>query len=711
MKAFQAFLVALLLAQPVAAEPSPSVPHILYGSSYYSEYLPAEVGPERVATDAELMRKAGVRVVRMGESSWGTFEPADGRFDFGWMDRAIATFAAAGIKVVIGTPTYSMPAWLSHAHPELLAKPLGGGAVGYGMRQNMNYDDPTFRRYAERIVTRIVERYRDNPAVIGWQLDNETGPNGAANDGVFDAFVGRLKTKFGTPEALDRAWLLNYWGQSIHDWSDMPRPDFTVSPSYKLEWNRFQRTRVTSYLAWQAALVRRLRRPDQMVVHDFASAMRGDVDEFAVAPLLDVVGINVYHATQDRMDGQWQAMTGDYARSLKGDNFFVMETSAQTIGWNAQGQFPPYDGQLRLDVYANVASGANMLLYWHWNSLHAGLETYWKGVLGHDLKPGRAYEEVRRTGQELARLGGSVANLRMRNEVAILYSADSSTALSLMPYRAEGGGEWRPEQTTGYGSTLRQMHRSLYDADVGADFVSADDPDLDLTRYRLVLIPSLYVADDKLLRKIEAYVHGGGHALATLKSGFANEASAVRAQLAPGPLARVAGVTYQEFSTLEKPLPLRGDPFAVGPGNTVASWAEFLTLGTAKALAWYDDPNLGRWPAITRNRFGSGALVYEGTAVSDAIQYQVVRGLLRESGVAADVPARPAAVRTRAALGRDGRLVRFFLNFSAETQRLPYSHPAGRSLLSGRPVSAGAALVLPPWDVEIVREDALAVNH
>ncbi|MET0309110.1 MAG: beta-galactosidase [Sphingomonas sp.] len=704
MKFRAASLIALLFAQPAMAQPSASVPQILYGSSYYSEYMPADQGPDRIATDVALMRKAGINVVRMGESSWGTFEPADGKFDFAWMDKAVAAFGAAGIKVILGTPTYSMPPWLYRAHPELLARPLGGAPVGYGMRQNMNYDDPLFRRYAERIVTRLVERYRDNPAVIGWQLDNETGPNSAANDDIFQAFVGHLKARFGTPEALDRAWLLNYWGQAIHDWDDMPRPDFSVSPSYKLEWNRFQRTRVTGYLAWQAALVRKLRRPDQIVLHDFASAMRGDVDEFAVAPLLDAVGINVYHATQDKMDGQWQAMTGDYARSLKHRNYFVTETSAQTIGWNSQGQYPPYDGQLRLDLYANVASGANMLLYWHWASLHAGLETYWKGVLGHDLKPGRAYAEVRRTGEELARLGPAIANLRMNNQVAILYSPDSATALSLMPYRKEGGGDWQPEQTTGYASTLRQMHRALYQADIGVDFVSADDLALDLARYKLVLIPSLYVADDALLRRIESYVQGGGHALMTFKSGFANQDNAVRAQTAPGPLARVTGITYQEFSSLERPVGLKGDPFGAGAANKVDTWAEFLIPGTAEPLAWYDDPHLARWPAITRNRLGAGSLIYEGTAVSDAIQYSVVRDLLRDSGVAGTIPVRPGKVRVREAIDSDGRRIRFFLNFSGSAQQVAYRYPAGTDLIAGRTLQPGQALALGPWDVAIVRE-------
>jgi beta-galactosidase len=612
----------------VCAASVPYVPQILYGASYYSEYMPVELGPERLNTDVALMKRAGITVVRMGESSWGSFEPADGRFDFAWIDRVVAAFGKAGIKVILGTPTYSMPAWLAHAHPELYAQPLGGGPVGYGMRQNMNYDDPVFRRYAERIIRMLVTHYKNDPAVIGWQLDNETGPNGAANPEVFADFVDYLKAKFGTPEALDRAWFLNYWGQAIHDWSDMPRPDFTVSPSYKLEWSRFQRLRVTRYLTWQSSLVRSLARSNQMVLHDFASAMRTDVDELAVARQLDVVGMNVYHRAEDQMNGQWQAMQGDYARSLKQQNYFVTETSAQTIGWNSEGEFPPYDGQLRLDVYANVASGANMLLYWHWTSLHAGLETYWKGVLSHDLEPGRAYEEIARTGAELQRLGPAIANLTIRNQVAILYSADSGNALNFMPYKRGASGDWQPEQTNGYGSTLRQLHQALYQADVGVDFISAADAGADFGRYRLIVIPSLYVADDALLQRIDAYVRNGGHVLMTFKSGFANENSAVRWQRAPGPLAAVTGFTYQEFSNLVAPLALRGDPFRVGSDNRVSDWAEFLQLGTARALAWYEDPVLGRWPAITRNSHGSGSLTYEGTVLSDGLQYAVVRDVL-----------------------------------------------------------------------------------
>jgi beta-galactosidase len=280
----------------------------------------------------------------------------------------------------------------------------------------------------------MVEHYKNNAAVIGWQIDNETGSNGASNPDVFAGFVDHLKQKFGTTDALNKAWFLNYWGENVNDWADMPTRDNATSTSYKLEWTRWQQIRVARYLAWQADLVRKSRRPDQFVTQDFGSMMKSDVDEPTVAASLDVVANNPYHGTQDHFDGDWQALQGDYSRSLKHRNFLVTETNAQTLGWDSAGQYPPYDGQMRLDVYTDISSGANMVEYWHWSSIHAGQETYWKGVLSHDLEPNRAYAEVTQIAHELKKIGPELADMQIHNNVAILYSVDSANGISFMPF-------------------------------------------------------------------------------------------------------------------------------------------------------------------------------------------------------------------------------------------------------------------------------------
>ena len=323
----------------------------------------------------------------------------------------------------------------------------------------------------------LVVQSRDHPAVIAWQIDNETASYGATNDDVFAGFVDHLKGK--SPEALNRAWLLNYWGQSLSAWEDLTRQDTPSSTGYRLEWTRWSQTRVTNFLAWQAALVRELKRPDQLVVHNFSPGVHADVDERAVAQMLDVVGANPYHPTQDRFDGHTQTFNGDFYRSLKRDNYWVTEINAQTIGWSSAHQFPPYDGQARLDVYSHLASGADLVAYWHWRSLHSGIETYWKGVLGHDLEPNRFYAEVTATARELSRIGPRLAGLRKANEVAILYSVNSLTALEIMAITAEGHEpDFMPwmRRKSDYVALLHQVHRAFYDLDVEVDFVFPDTP-------------------------------------------------------------------------------------------------------------------------------------------------------------------------------------------------------------------------------------------
>jgi len=220
----------------------PEFPTVLYGAAYYNEYMPGDQA-DRLQKDVTLMKDAGLNVVRMGESTWSLWEPEDGQFEYAWMDRIVDAMGKAGIKVILGTPTYSVPAWMARQHPEILARRTSGGTFGgptvdgtYGMRQNMDTDSPAYRFYAERLIRHIVAHYKTNPAVIGWQLDNETASYDAANPDVFIGFQHYLEKKFVTPEALSKAWFLNYWGQNIHTWEDLPTRDGAQSTGYKLEW-------------------------------------------------------------------------------------------------------------------------------------------------------------------------------------------------------------------------------------------------------------------------------------------------------------------------------------------------------------------------------------------------------------------------------------------------------------------------------------------
>jgi beta-galactosidase len=344
-----------------------------------------------------------------------------------------------------------------------------------------------------------------------------------------------------------------------------------------------------------------------------------------------------------------------------------------------------------------------MVEYWHWSSIPSGQEVYWKGVLGHDLEPNRVYAEVSRTAHELQKIGPQLANMKITNQVAILYSIDSWNGLNAMPFAHQPPVAWHSDLATAdYVGLVRQFHHVLYNANIGCDFVFPEDPDF--SRYKVLIVPALYVADDALLQKISDYVKQGGHVLMTFKSGFTNENNAIRWVRAPGPLREAAGFSYQEFSNLEKPLALKGDPYKAGDENQVMYWAEFLMPNHAKTLATYDHPFYGQWPAITQNQYGSGTLTYEGTFLSNTLQKAVVLDVLRQAGLTGPAQQLPPAVREKDGVSASGKNIHYYLNYSGNPQTFAYSHGSGSDLLTGKTVASSDQLTIGPWDLAIIEE-------
>ncbi len=232
-----------------------------------------------------------------------------------------------------------------------------------------------------------------------------------------------------------------------------------------------------------------------------------------------------------------------------------------------------------------------MVEYWHWHSLHYGQETYWKGLLGHDLEPNRVYEEATRIGAELKRLGPQLAGMMPKNRVAILHSVDSHWGLEFMPI-ADAGRDERGRTKANYASVEDQLHRALYDLNVGADFVFAEEPDF--AGYDVLLVPPLYVASDALLQKIVAFAEGGGHVLLTLKSGFTNEWNTVRWTRAPGPLREAAGHLLPGVLEPEGAAPAEGRPVRRRRGE------QGLGLGGHGPARGREAPRLLRPPVLRR---------------------------------------------------------------------------------------------------------------
>ena len=665
---------------------------LLFGAAYYDEYMPHE----RLCRDVEMMKRAGVNTVRIAESTWSTCEPQPGVFDFSHVERVMDAMEAAGIGVIIGTPTYAVPAWMVKAHPDVLVE-TKQGPLRYGPRQIMDITHPVYLYYAERVIRELMKRTAHRTCVIGFQIDNETKHYGTAGPAVQAQFVKHLRREFGDDlDAMNRAFGLDYWSNRVDAWEDFPDVRGTINGSLGAEFEKFQRGLVTQFLSWQAGIVNEYRRADQFITHNLDYEWRGhsygvqpDVNHFHAARCLTIPGVDIYHPSQDALTGAEIAFGGDMSRSLSGGNYLLLETQAQGFP-----DWTPYPGQLRLQAYSHIASGSCSVMYWHWHSIHNACETYWKGLLSHDFAENEVYREACAIGAEFERLGSRLVNLRKRNDVAILVSNESLTALKWFPIRATAAGSG----DLFYNDVVRWLYDALYRMNVECDVIWPESEDL--ARYKAIVVPALYSAPDALLERLERYCENGGTLIATFKSGFADEYVKVSDGMQPRILRRCMGVRYHQF-TLPNGVTLQGEAASGADDREAKGFMELLIPEGARVLARYEHPAWGEYAAITRNRFGKGTAVYLGCMTGEAVLANVLRGALTDAGV--QIPGQAFPVILRGGVNDFGRRVTFCLNYSADARQVQ-ACMTGRELLGGRAVAQGETLTLAPWGLAILEE-------
>ena len=658
---------------------------LYYGVAYYDEYMPEE----RLEKDIAMMLDAGINVVRIAESTWSTLEPQEGEYNFWHIDRVMDAMHQAGIHVIIGTPTYAIPAWLAQKHPEVMVT-TAAGQQKYGRRQIMDIVSPVFLRYAENIIRVLLDHVQHHPAIIGYQLDNETKHYDNVGPEMRQQFILSLQQRYPDIRQMNADFGLDYWSNRIDNWQDFPPPESTINASLGSAFAAFQRQKVTDYLAWQSRIVAEYKQPEQFITHNFDFEWRGysygiqpRVDHFAAAEALTIAGVDIYHPSQQQLTGREIAFGGDVTRGLKkGANYLVLETQAQGFA-----QWTPFPGQLRLQAFSHIASGARMVSYWHWHSIHNSFETYWKGLLSHDFSANPTYLEAKTIGADFARLSATLDSLRCDNDVAILISNSAMEAFNwFKPGEA---------QTNVYNDIFRRFYDALYDANIGVDIIN--DIDADSARYRVIVVPALYAADDALLMRINRYIEAGGQALIGFKSGFSDQHVKVRTDRQPGVLNQSCRVSYSQFVLPQQVALNSCSDLRLDPDEPVELWMELLTPDNdprVQTLARYQHPAWGDYAAITEADYGAGRAIYLGFLAGKSLIARLVQRLSGQpTGYA-------FPLITRKTVNKAGIPLMFCFNYSATAIRFSLPQAAEEVLHGGR-VSAGDEVCLDPWGVHI----------
>jgi beta-galactosidase len=655
----------------------PGQPALLLGVSWYPEQWPES----RWEEDLRLMEAAHIRAVRVGEFAWSAFEPAEGQFEFAWLDRAIALAAKHHIITVMGTPTAGPPAWLTARYPETLRVEQNGQRVQHGGRAHGSPTSPQYLQLCRRIAEEMAKHYGHNPQVAGWQIDNEYGYAQMSYDpGTRKQFQDWLQAKFKTLDSLNAHWTTAYWSQTYDSWSEIPIPQTDDNPGLMLEWKNFTTYAWTNYQQNQIDVIRVNSDPRQFITGNFMGWFDG-FDHYTITQALTFVSWDDYVGS-GHFDLVWNGLLHDLMRGLKRENIWIIETQPGNVNWtglnNALNR-----GEVRARAWHAVAHGADYVGYWQWRSALNGQEQYHGTLVGQDGQPVPLYEEVAGIGQQFERMADALRGTRVRSEVALLNSYPSRWAI-----------DWQ-KHTNQYnqGTILKAYYRALRSKTDAIDVVSPDAP---LAEYKLVVAPDLNVLSEATAKHLLDYVHHGGHLVLGPRSGMKDEYNALVPHMQPGFLAEALGAHVEQFYALERNVPLEG---SWGAGES-SLWAERIkpTAPDVEVLERYGVSNgwLDGQAAAVSHPYGQGRISYIGAILDEKTLTAAADWMAQQSDLKPLTAVVPPGVEISRRVG-EKREVYIVVNSTNQPKSVTLAKPSRLLLAQGE----STRIELPAYGVEL----------
>ncbi|WP_406282049.1 beta-galactosidase [Embleya sp. NBC_00896] len=656
----------------------------LGGIGFGADYNPEQWPEATRAEDLALMAEAGVTVVNLAIFAWARVEPARDAYDFGYFDRVMDDLAAHGITADLATMTAAPPPWLVTEHPEVLPVTAAGTVLSPGGRQHFCPSSPVFRDRAARLVEAVATHYRGHPALGLWHVGNEYGCHVSECFCAASAadFRRWLTDRYKDVDALNDAWSTDFWSQRYASFDQVlpPREAPTYpNPSQQLDFKRFSNDALRACFELETDILRRVT-PEIPVTTNFLAGLKS-VDMYDWAPAMDALSLDSYP------DPNWEhahigaAMSYDGIRCAGGgEPWLLTEQAPSAVNWRARnaGKEP---GNMRLWSWQAVAQGADAIMYFQWRQSRGGAEKFHSGMVPHAGPDTRVFQEVAALGRELAMVPELVGT-RVRNRVALLSDWNSWWALELDSHPSDG---------------VRHLDRAfdhyapLFDLGIGVDVVH---PDADLSDYRLVVVPSLYLLSAEHGDKLSRYVADGGSLVVSFFSGIVDEHDRVHLGGYPGPLREALGISVQEFWPADTGavFPVQG----AGDSGTADLWREDVTLKGARAELEFVGPEWDGRPAATVHSHGTGTARYIATRPDPATMRDLMARACTEAGVEPVLPALPQGVQAvvRANAEHD---VLLLLNHTNTTHTIELPTPRHNLLSPTRPLTTH--ITLPPRDI------------
>ena len=662
-----------------------SLPPLAFGGDYNPEQWSRDAHVE----DRDLMREAGVDLVTLGVFSWAWLQPTPDTWDFAWLDTQMDDLHAAGIRVDLATATASPPPWLTHRHPEMLPVTHDGRTLFPGGRQAFCPSSPVYREHALALCTALAERYKDHPALALWHVSNEIGCHNARCycDVSAEAFRTWLRARYDDVAHLNDAWGTAFWSQRYDDFEQVLPPRVApahANPTQQLDFLRFSSDQLLDNFVVERDVLHRLSPGVPVTTNFMVMRQTMEMDYLRWGRELDVVSNDHYVIAAESDAHRELAFSADLTRgTADGKPWLLMEHSTSAVNWQPRNRAKK-PGEIIRNSLAHVAHGADAVLFFQWRASRAGAEKFHSGLLPHagtDTRQWREVVELSRVLDAVEDVTGSTA----RNEAAILFDYEAWWGCEL---------DSHPSVDVRYRDRAEDLHRALSAQGVGVDVVH---PSADLSAYRLVVVPTLYLVSDETVASIEAAAAAGATVVVTYFSGIVDEHDHIRLGGYPGAFRDLLGVRTTEFMPL-----LTGEQVQVeGLGGTVGAdtWTEDLELAGAEAVATYADGPAAGLPAITRHGAGRGTAWYVATRLDPDGTDRLVERLVAETGLE-QLPGAAPDVEVTRRVGDEASWL-FVINHGDADAPVPVH---GQELVTGRAVEGD--LVVPAGGVAVVREAA-----
>ena len=660
---------------------------ILFGGDYNPNQWPKEIWEE----DIRIFKKASINSATVNVFSWAKIQPSENCYDFEELDQIIEKLSTEGFDIVLATSTAALPAWMFKKYPEVARTDYDGRHHKFGQRHNACPNSLVYQKYAERLATKLAERYGENPQVTCWHINNEYGGE-CYCDNCEKAFRVWLKDKYHTIEALNKAWNMEFWGHTVYEWDEIVLPnalsegigyDKTAFAGISIDYRRFNSDSLLKNYMMERDAIRKID-PTTPITTNLMGTFKG-LDYFKWVKEMDLVSWDNYPS----YNTPWSlvAMTHDLMRGLKQQPFMLMEQTPSQQNWQPYNSLKK-PGQMRAQSYQTIAHGADTIQYFQLRRSIGACEKFHGAVIEHvGHEDTRVFRETAALGAELAQLS-DIIGTQTQAQVAVIFDWDNYWALEYTS---------GPTVDLKYVEQIHRYYRYFYEQNIAVDLVPVD---ADLSKYKLVAAPVLYMIKEGMQERLTDFVMQGGALLTTYMSGIVDQSDNVHLGGYPGPLRELAGIWVEEIDALapeqSNGVSLVNEDLS-GTSNLVS---DLIHLENAEALAHYTSNFYAGMPAVTKNTFGDGTVYYFGGQLEDQLQDQLFKTIVEESDI---TPVIEEATKLEIAC-RENAEAKFFviINFHEEAQPLPEMFVGKTDLLTGKVLSS--EMMLTQYTTYIVKE-------